>query len=640
MLSCHSWDARDPVLNPATTVEELDVKSDFSWRTSENIAFYVKNLSQGVVKITSEEGDQLFHKGYYNGVTESYQIIINIPSYLKKVMINDELVELTGNIIIHEMTVIASPLKSLKSGSSLTFDGENDYIDIDREVIDDYPFTISAWVKTSGFEDDDEDMVIISYADPERTDRYCGIYIGEDEDGVACLRIRNRSERKIEGDTEILDGKWHQIVGVFKSDKDRKLYVNGNLEGSDNRRLRYSDMELLTFGRWGDKSPKSYFKGKIDEIQIWEKALSSSEVQNYYENNPSGNEDGLVAYYKFDEGSGSSIKDEVSGNSEGEFHGVNWSSDNGGSSNTGGEGSGGDDDDPESDDDDNDGIDDDDDDFPKDKDKAFINKYPASGYGTLAFEDLWPARGDYDFNDLVIDYQFRMITNKDNYVSKIEADFVVRAIGASFKNGFGFQFPNDNISVGDLSVTGFEVDAPFLSIGADGLENQQERPTIIVFDNAFDILPRIGGELGVNTDPSASVTEPDTIKLVINISPERYTLNQLNIANFNPFIFVNETRGKEIHLPDYTPTSLADASYFGTLHDNSDQGVGRYYKTVDNLPWAINIYESFDYPAEKNAIITTYLKFASWAETNGESFPDWYQDKSGYRDADKVYSPN
>merc|ERR1711879_138237 len=54
------------------------------------------------------------------------------------------------------------------------------------------------------------------------------------------------------------------------------------------------------------------------------------------------------------------------------------------------------------DDADGDGISDVFDDFPNDPSKAFhTNNYSNS---TLVFEDLWPQKGDYDFNDMVIDY--------------------------------------------------------------------------------------------------------------------------------------------------------------------------------------------------------------------------------------------
>ncbi len=96
-------------------------------------------------------------------------------------------------------------------------------------------------------------------------------------------------------------------------------------------------------------------------------------------------------------------------------------------------------------------------------------------------------------------------------------------------------------------------------------------------------------------------------------------------------------RPTEIHLPDYPPTSLADTSLFGLNHDNSNPSAGRYYKTEHSLPWAINIYESFDYPSEKKEITAAYLKFSEWAQSSGESYSDWYQNDAGYRDSDYIY---
>ena len=65
------------------------------------------------------------------------------------------------------------------------------------------------------------------------------------------------------------------------------------------------------------------------------------------------------------------------------------------------------------DDTDEDGVSDLFDDYPNDPEKAFDNYSPAEGqFGTLAFEDLWPAKGDYDFNDIVIDYQYNFPVHK------------------------------------------------------------------------------------------------------------------------------------------------------------------------------------------------------------------------------------
>ncbi|NOU47056.1 MAG: LruC domain-containing protein [Bacteroidales bacterium] len=266
-----------------------------------------------------------------------------------------------------------------------------------------------------------------------------------------------------------------------------------------------------------------------------------------------------------------------------------------------------------------------------------INNYPATGYGTLGFEDLWPGKGDYDFNDLVIDYHFEITSNVSNFIDTIEAEFIIRAFGASFENGFGFQF-NAAINANDLTVTGYELSESFIDLNAKGTEIGQSKPTIIVYDNAYNQMTHPGIGIGVNTEITAPYVNPDTLNIRIVVKPNTYTLNDLDIGNFNPFIFVNKVRSVEVHLPDYEPTDLADQSLFGTMEDNSTPNSGRYYKTSNNLPWAINIYETFDYPIEKQEIIWAHLKFAEWAVSMGVSYPDWYRDLNGYRNNSLIYT--
>ncbi len=264
------------------------------------------------------------------------------------------------------------------------------------------------------------------------------------------------------------------------------------------------------------------------------------------------------------------------------------------------------------------------------------NLYPATGPGTLAFEDLWPGKGDYDFNDLVLDYQFEITTTTSNYVQEVVGTFTIKAFGASFENGFGFQLA-DAIAPADVSVTGSRLTESFITLEANGTEVGQSKATIIVYDNAFAQMQHPGMGIGVNTTPDAPYVTPVTIVITITFQPDTYTYNDLDIANFNPFLIVNKDRSVEVHLPDYPPTDLANTSLFGQWEDDSDPATGRYYKTANNLPWAINIYESFDYPIEKQEIVWAYLKFATWATSGGVQFPDWYQEQAGYRNNELIY---
>ncbi|MDP5093342.1 MAG: LruC domain-containing protein [Polaribacter sp.] len=279
---------------------------------------------------------------------------------------------------------------------------------------------------------------------------------------------------------------------------------------------------------------------------------------------------------------------------------------------------------------DKDGINDSSDDYPNDPKLAFNNFFPSSNmFGTLAFEDLWPSKGDYDFNDLVVDYNFNRISNADNKVVSLEAKFIVRAIGASFQNGFGFSIPGVDPSR-IASVKGTRYTEGYIKTNSNGTESGQRNATIIVFDNAW--------KQGYgNTRPDQPFVVSDTIVVTIDLASP-VDINTFGMAPFNPFIIVNKERGKEVHLPNYAPTDLADLSYFGTSFDNSQSAIGKYYKTKDNLPWAINFPSRFEYPIEKASIDVSHLKFINWVLSDGIEYKNWYKNESGFRNSSNIYN--
>lgn len=284
-----------------------------------------------------------------------------------------------------------------------------------------------------------------------------------------------------------------------------------------------------------------------------------------------------------------------------------------------------------------DGVPDISDDYPTDPLRAFNNFFPTTGFATLAYEDLWPSKGDYDFNDLVLDYRFKTVTNASNIVVEIFADFTIKAFGAGFLNGFGFQFPNSNVLQSHLVVSGSDLQEGYINNSANGLEQGQSKPTIVVYDNSYNIMEHPGSGTGVNTEQWAPYVTPETLEIFISFTGS-YTMAQVDIENFNPFLIINKFRNDEVHLPNFEPTDLANTWQFGYADDDSKPSMGRYYKTLTNLPWAINIPESFDYPNERVVITSAHLKFAEWAESNGTLFTNWYQDLPGYRNSANIYN--
>lgn len=268
---------------------------------------------------------------------------------------------------------------------------------------------------------------------------------------------------------------------------------------------------------------------------------------------------------------------------------------------------------------------------PNNPNIAFHAYTPAQGiYGTLAFEDLYPSQGDYDMNDLVVDYNFKEYLNSKNEIVKIDASLKLRASGGVQQNGFGFELGITPDKV--ASVTGYQLTNPSEFLASNGVETQQSKAVVLAFDNALKLLG--GGNL-INTEPDKTPVSPIDINMTV-VLKQPVTRQELGAAPFNPFMFTG-LRGKEVHLPGYQPTSRANAAFFGSADDATDPNAGIFYKTKTGLPYAINIPVSFTYPAERVPVNTGHLKFTQWAQSGGSQFADWYKNLNGYRATQKLY---
>jgi LruC domain-containing protein len=262
---------------------------------------------------------------------------------------------------------------------------------------------------------------------------------------------------------------------------------------------------------------------------------------------------------------------------------------------------------------DGDGITDSNDEFPEDAEKAFEQFTPSKyGWGTVAFEDLWPFKGDYDFNDTAINYRFVAIINSLNEVVELEINYEVTSDGAGLTNAFGVEF--ESIAPNQVeSVTGAVLTENYINIAANGVEEGQNRAVVILFDNNET-------RLNIPTQVVVKFTTPLSIA-------------QLGIAPFNPFLIVNKDRGREIHLPNRLRTSLG-------VNDQNVQGVNQdldgNYQTGERLPWAINIVHEFKVPKERVPVNQAYNYFNQWATSGGTLFNDWYKDNAGYRNSSQL----
>jgi hypothetical protein len=109
-----------------------------------------------------------------------------------------------------------------------------------------------------------------------------------------------------------------------------KLYLNGvNVGNKTSPVTQINDnVESLIIGRQGTGCGCNYFNGRLDDVRIWNTVRTASEIAASMNSCLSGSETGLLALYKMDDGSGSTVTDSKSGNNGTIIGNAIWTSGN------------------------------------------------------------------------------------------------------------------------------------------------------------------------------------------------------------------------------------------------------------------------------------------------------------------------
>jgi hypothetical protein len=99
---------------------------------------------------------------------------------------------------------------------------------------------------------------------------------------------------------DVTDNLWHYIVGTYDG-VTLKIYVDGTLSGSlaTTNTPSTTISNNLFIGQNGAGGEQ--FIGKLDEISIWDRALTATEISTNTGYNLAGTESGLKAYYNFND---------------------------------------------------------------------------------------------------------------------------------------------------------------------------------------------------------------------------------------------------------------------------------------------------------------------------------------------------
>ncbi|MCK4733587.1 MAG: PKD domain-containing protein, partial [Methanophagales archaeon] len=158
-----------------------------------------------------------------------------------------------------------------KIGKALQFDGVDDCVNCGNDSSFDFTsaITIEAWIKTSGSEGWQE--IVDKY--------HTGWYLDINSGGHLSFRV---VDSNLNSQSLLPLNDWVHIAATYKSGE-RKVYLNGKVDNQDSQTGSIgTNKYVVSMGsRMGQTN--AAFKGAVDEVKIYNIALSAEEISAHYQ---------------------------------------------------------------------------------------------------------------------------------------------------------------------------------------------------------------------------------------------------------------------------------------------------------------------------------------------------------------------
>ncbi|RKU25677.1 hypothetical protein C6497_15055 [Candidatus Poribacteria bacterium] len=233
---------------------------------------------------------------------------------------------------LHSVTIAQNDINNntgkISFGTALHLDGAKSYVEItDSKILNtiNQKITISVWIKPIAFPN--KYTSIIYKGDkrtPGITNRSYVLFLRNDGAVQFASSPKGLNEMYIfsHSDSVALD-EWTHIAGVIDTENNiMNLYVDGKEKGTNDYNwspeIYESELPLqIGYSHETEQKALSSFIGQIDDVSIWNKAMTIDEIQMLIDIDLSGNEEGLVAYWNFNQKNDKKITDITQNNNDG-----------------------------------------------------------------------------------------------------------------------------------------------------------------------------------------------------------------------------------------------------------------------------------------------------------------------------------
>ncbi|MDY6876422.1 MAG: LamG-like jellyroll fold domain-containing protein [Chloroflexota bacterium] len=150
-------------------------------------------------------------------------------------------------------------------------------------------FSIEFWMQTDNASTCSGNEVVIGRSDSSSNMRW---WAGCWEGGQAAFHLISTGgqEAEVAGTTDLTDGDWHHVVAMRDASTDRiRIYVDGTQENwaPTTYTSGFDSEDDLNIG-WFNLSSHFHFDGIVDEIALYDRALSAAEIQQHYNDGEAG----------------------------------------------------------------------------------------------------------------------------------------------------------------------------------------------------------------------------------------------------------------------------------------------------------------------------------------------------------------
>jgi hypothetical protein len=167
-------------------------------------------------------------------------------------------------------------------GTALDFNGEDSYVscaDNDALNLTD-SLTVEMWIKPDEWVA--EDYGIVGKLSEDRNSGWAFQYNGYAN--LLQFRINIENKTEILSAAAPLTNSWHQIAGTYDGEK-IKFYIDGIVRDSKQDSGKIATcINKLIIGKLSELKPEFYFRGVIDEVKVYNKALSESDIKTGFVN--------------------------------------------------------------------------------------------------------------------------------------------------------------------------------------------------------------------------------------------------------------------------------------------------------------------------------------------------------------------